>query len=175
MDAMKLRHALRLLVLAAAVTALAGCGVRGKRGPGEVAPGGSVVPAPAKLKFLITITPSRFAIGERVSLEASLFNEGEKAYEQSCPTSCVWDYEVTTLDGQRVGPARECLSEKTELRLEPGELRMIMRNWSGRDHFFGAAERLVPGTYLVTAGFVDGDGRVVPMMEAVEVQVVKGR
>ena len=160
--------------MAVAIAALVGCVARGKRGPGEPAPGESVA-APGDLKFLITITPSRFAVGERVALEASLFNEGAKAFERACPTSCVWDYEVTTLDGQRVGPARECLPEKTELRLEPGELRMIMRNWSGRDHYFGAAGRLAPGTYRVTAGLVDSDGRVVPMMEPVEVEVVKSR
>lgn len=172
---MKLRHALQFLLLAAAIAALDGCAARGKRGPGEVAPSGeTVVAAPEGLKFLITITPARFAVGERVALEASLFNEGEKKFQRDCPTSCVWDYEVTTLDGQRVGPVRECLPEKTELRLEPGELRMIMRNWSGRDHYFGA-ESLAPGTYRVTAGFVDANGRVVPMMEPVEVEVVKSR
>jgi len=172
---MKLRRAFVLVLMVAAIAALAGC-VRGKRGAGEpTQPGESVVAAPEGLKFLITITPPRFAVGERVSLEASLFNQGQKSFERKCPTSCVWDYEVTTLDGQRVGPARECLPEKTELRLEPGELRMIMRNWSGRDHYFGAAERLAPGTYRVTAGFVDGDGRVVPMMDPVEVQIVKAR
>jgi hypothetical protein len=157
----------------AALAVVAGCVGRGQRA-GEPAPSGEAA-APEGIKFLITITPTRFVLGERVTLEASLFNEGGKAFERDCPTSCVWDYEVTTPDGRRVGPARECLPEPTELRLEAGELRMIMRNWSGRDLYFGAAERLEPGTYRVTAGFVDEAGRVVPMMEPVDVDIVKGR
>lgn len=171
------RYRVRIVLVVAFALAAAGCGIRGKQPvPPPAEPGTVLVtPAPAKLKFSVTITPPRFALGERVALEASMFNEGEKAFEHSFATSCMWDYDVTTEDGRSVGPVRPCAPEKTELRLEAGELRMIMRNWSGRDHYFGTSENLPAGRYRVTAGLVDETGRVIPMMEPVEIEIVAKR
>ncbi len=153
-----------------ALAVAAGCGPHPET---QKEPG--VYEAPDGVKFSVKITPIRFAIGEPVSLEASLFNGGTRAYEKQFATGCQWDYEVANESGQVVAPSRICAMALSELRLEPGELRVIMREWKGNDDYFGAGEALPPGRYSVTAGFVDEHSRVVSMSEPVWIEIVAPR
>lgn len=139
----------------------------------EKTPG--VYESPDGIKFSVKVMPLRFAIGEPVTLEASLFNGGTHAYEKKFATGCQWDYEVANESGRVVAPSRMCAMALSELSLEPGELRVIMREWKGNDDYFGAGEPLPPGRYSVTAGFVDEHTRVVPMSEPVWIEVVAPR
>ena len=165
---------MRRLILPVLVAglALSGCGPRVRHAP-EPPPPPGVVAAPPGIKFSVKIKPTRFALGEHVFLEATLFNDNTRNFEQTFATSCTWDYEVTAEDGRVVGPIHPCDSMAETLRLEPGELRMIMRDWQGRDRYFDAMEALLPGTYKVTAGFVDENRRVVPMADPVTVVITK--
>lgn len=159
----RLRSVATLLILAAALS----CAPQK-----DVLESPGVYAAPDDLKFTVKITPLRFALGEAVALEASMFNGGKSAFERSFASGCQWDYEVSTENGRVVAPARVCAMALSELRLEPGELRMILRDWKGNDDYFGAAERLPPGRYSVTAGLVDEHQRVVPMSEPVWIEIV---
>jgi Intracellular proteinase inhibitor len=138
----------------------------------EFTPSPGVYAAPDKLKFSVKVTPTRFTPGEPVSLEASLFNGGDQAFEKTFMTGCQWDFEIAADNGRVLGPSRVCTMAGSELRLEPGELRMIIRDWKGNDDYFGVSEPLTPGRYAVTAGFVDADTRVVPMAEPFWIEVV---
>jgi len=162
-----------LLVLAA----VAGCGVRGKRATEPLPPpvGEGVLPAPGNLKFTLTVTPRRFAVGERVTFEASMFNESKEVFERDCPNDCVWDYDVVAADGTHIGPRRDCIPTETELKLEGGELRMIIRNWNRKEGYFGAGGSVAPGRYVINAGFVDETGKVQPMAEPAIVEVLPAR
>jgi hypothetical protein len=80
---------------------------------------------------------------------------------------------VTAEDGRVVGPVRACEGGGESLQLEAGELRMIVRDWQGRDRYFNAVEALLPGTYQVTAGFVDENRHVSPMADPVTVVITK--
>jgi hypothetical protein len=100
----------------------------------------------------VKITPTKFKAGERVSLEATMFNDSEKRFEKSFQTSCTWDYEVANESGRVVGPERACEPVKGEIALEPGELRMIVREWSSGQKYFSGPEQLSPG-------FLQGNGR----------------
>jgi hypothetical protein len=151
------------------VLALSACAPRGRR---ELPPPGGVTPAPEGIKFTLKVKPPRFRPGQRVVLEATLFNESEKSFERKFPTSCVWDYELATAGGRIVGPARTCAEPGETLHLEPGELRMIMREWGGRDRYFDAVEPLQPGTYRLSAGFIDETHRVVSMADPVTIEVL---
>ena len=131
-----------------------------------------VVAAPKGLKFSVKITPTRFRIGQTVKLEATMFNESAKKYEETFPTGCVWDYQIATETAQVVGPGRMCTQAFTEVTLEPGELRMIVREWSGNDRYFDAHSRLEPGLYKVTAGLLDEHQRVIPMADPVTIEVL---
>jgi hypothetical protein len=128
---------------------------------------------PGDVKFSVKVTPQKFALGEAVALEASLFNGNRDVFQKEFSSGCTWDYEVASSDGRVVGPSRMCAMAITELRLEPGELRMIMRNWKGDDDYFGVGEPLPPGRYSVTAGFVDEYTRVVPMAEPVWIEIIE--
>lgn len=161
----------RVCLLVLSVLA-AGCAPR--QAP-ELKPSG-VYESPGGLKFSVKVTPARFALGEPVSLEATLFNGSSRdAFKKSFATGCQWDYEVSTENGRVVAPSRMCAMAQSELRLEPGELRMILRDWKGNDDYFGAAEALSPGRYSVTAGFVDEHHRVVAMAEPVWIEIVAPR
>ena len=165
---MRVRSILLCLLAATA----AGCAGHAPRAP-EPPPPPGVTAAPGRLKFTVTVKPARFAPGERVVLEATLFNDSPDSFEREFDSSCTWDYEVTAEDGRVVGPARTCEPKGEELRLEPGELRMIVRDWSGRDRYFNATDPLPPGTYRVTAGLIDENRRVVPMADPVLVEIRK--
>jgi hypothetical protein len=131
-----------------------------------------VTQAPKGLKFAVKVTPTRFKAGERVSLEATMFNDSEKRFEKTFSTSCTWDYEVATESGRIVGPARTCDATEGEIVLEPGELRMIIREWSGSERYFSGPEHLPPGSYKVTAGLMDEWQRVIPMADPVTIQIL---
>jgi hypothetical protein len=105
-------------------------------------------------------------------LEASLFNGSDRAFEQKFATGCQWDYEIAADNGRVLGPFRACTMAGSELRLEPGELRVILRDWKGNDDYFGVSEPLSPGRYSITAGFVDAAMRVIPMAEPFWIEVV---
>lgn len=149
-----------------ALVAVAGCAPHKDK---MESPG--VYESPDGLKFTVKVTPPRFAIGEPVQLEASLFNGGKGAFDRKFNTGCQWDYEVSTENGRVVTPARICTMATSELHLEPGELRMILRDWKGNDEYFGVNDPLPPGRYSVTAGFVEGF-RVVPMSDPVWFEIV---
>lgn len=138
----------------------------------EFTPSPGVYAAPDKLKFSVKVTPARFTLGEPVSLEASLFNDSDHAFEKKFMTGCQWDFEIADISGRVLGPSRVCTMAESELRLEPGELRVILRDWKGNDDYFGVSERLSPGRYAITAGFVEADTRVVPMAEPFWIEVV---
>jgi len=127
------------------------------------------------IKFSVKITPERFSLGEPVTLEASMFNDGDDTYEKEFASGCQWDYEVATENGRVVAPSRMCAMALSELRLEPGELRVILREWKGNDDYFGAGGPLAPGRYSVTAGFVDEHTRVVAMSEPVWIEIVASK
>jgi hypothetical protein len=146
-----------------------GCAGQRSRAPGTE-PAAGIEAAPKGLKFTVKVTPTRFAPGERVVLEASMFNDSDRRFEKEFPTACVFDYEIAA-DARVLGPSRMCAQAVTEVVLEPGELRMIMREWGGRDRYFDAYEPLTPGIYTVTAGLVEG-GRVVPMADPVTIEVL---
>ena len=149
---------------------LAACAPRGERpGTEETIPG--VTPAPGGLKFAVRVAPLRFNPGDRVTLEASLFNDSEDSYKKKFKSHCIWDYEITTPDGVPLRATRECIPQDTTMVLAPGELGMIVREWSGRQRYFNAAQSLVAGRYLVVAGFLE-EGRVVPMSVPVEIEVL---
>ncbi|HEU4366507.1 MAG TPA: hypothetical protein VFT13_13705 [Candidatus Krumholzibacteria bacterium] len=156
------------------VVALAGCAPRGERMPDvEEIPG--VTPAPGGLRFSVRVNPARFVPGDRVTLEASLFNDSEDDYKERFDTNCIWDFGITSEDGLSLSAARECIPQDSTLVLAPGELRMIVRNWSGRERYFNAAQPLAAGRYLIVAGFLDADHRVIPMSAPVEVEVIERR
>lgn len=165
---MSLQRALRTTALAwvAVMTACA------RHPEPEFTPSPGVYAAPDELKFSVKVTPPRFAVGEPVSLEASLFNGSDRAFEQKFATGCQWDYEIAADNGRVLGPSRICTMAGSELRLEPGELRVILRDWKGNDDYFGVSEPLSPGRYSITAGFVDASMRVIPMAEPFWIEVV---
>jgi hypothetical protein len=168
------RARLALMIAIGAMAALAGCARHGERpAPVEEIPG--VTPAPGGLRFSVRVAPLKFAPGERVSLEASLFNDSEDSYKRKFDTHCIWDYEITTEDGLPLTAARECMPQDSTMVLAPGELRMIVRDWSGRDRYFNAAQPLAAGRYLIVAGFLDEGYRVIPMSAPVEIEVLAGR
>jgi hypothetical protein len=160
-----------VVVVALGIVSLLGCAAH----KGEITPAPGVYPTPGELRFSVKITPQKFALGEPVALEASLFNGNRDVFEKKFRSGCTWDYEIAASDGHVVGPSRMCAMAETELRLEPGELRMIMRNWKGKDDYFGVGEPLSPGRYSVTAGFVDEYTRVVPMAEPVWIEIVESK
>ncbi len=159
--------------IALTVLALVLCMSCAKKGI-EIEPSPGVYPAPENTKFSVKVTPERFAIGEPVSLEASLFNGGAEAFHKEFPSGCIWDIEVADESGRVLTPERMCTMAITKLDLAPGELRMMMREWKGNDDYFNISEPLAPGRYLITAGFIDG-GRVVPMSEPVWIEVVAAK
>ena len=69
-----------------------------------------------------------------------------------------------------LGPEQICTQATTTLTLEPGELRMIMRDFSG-SKYFELDESLAPGAYNVAAGLIE-NGRVVPMSDPVTIEVL---
>jgi len=160
-------------LLLCAMVVVAGCAPRGERaGEEETIPG--VAPAPKGLKFSVRVAPLRFNAGDRVTMEASLFNDSEDSYKKKFHSHCIWDYEITTPDGVPLRAARECIPQDTTVVLAPGELGMIVREWSGRQRYFNAAQPLAAGRYLIVAGFLD-QGRVIPMSVPVEIEVMQGR
>ncbi len=156
-----------------ALVMAAGCAKRAERVPeAEEIPG--VTPAPGGLRFAVTIQPRQFTIGQRVHMEASLFNDSDDIFKKKYPNGCTWGYEVLTEDGRRAGPRQTCVdSASTEIRLAPGELRMIVRDWRGG--YFDADTPLGPGRYEITVGLVDRDARVIPMAEPVRVEIMERR
>jgi hypothetical protein len=127
--------------------------------------------APDGLRFSVRVSPSRFRPGQRVLLEASLFNEGDDDWEKDYDSSCIWDYEITNEFGDPLRAERGCLPHDSTVVLAPGELRMIVREWSG-GRYFNARSVLTPGKYRVVAGFLDEARRVIPMSPPVEVEVM---
>ena len=142
------------------------------RGPAEKEPG--VYESPGGIKFSVKVTPPAFALGEPVTLEASLFNDGKEGFDQQFPNACVWNYQVANESGRVFGPNPMCATVVTDFHLEPGELRVIMREWKGNDRYFDLSEPLPPGRYSVTAGFVDGPG-IIPMSEPVWIDIAAPR
>lgn len=162
-------RAIRFAGIMALIIAVAGCAGHKPRKP-EVEPPPGIEEAPMGLKFSVKVTPARFRLGERVVLEATMFNDSEKRFEKEFPSACIFDYEIAA-DARVLGPDRMCAQAITDVVLEPGELRMIVREWSGNDHYFDAREQLAPGVYQVTAGLVEG-GQVVPMADPVTIEVL---
>lgn len=158
------------VVLAALLMSCAGYGPRHPEPEMPLPPG--VVAAPKGLKFSVKITPTRFKIGETVKLEATMFNDSEKTFHQKFATGCQWDYEIANEAGEVLGPGRMCTQAFSELTLEPGELRMIVREWPGRERYFGVHEPLSPGFYKVTAGLLDEYQRVIPMADPLTIEVI---
>jgi hypothetical protein len=155
------------------IMCVAGCGgQRPRKGEPEMPLPPGVAEAPKGLKFSIKITPTKFKLGDRVSLEATMFNDSEKRFQQSFKTSCTWDYQVAAETGRIVGPERKCDPTGAEIVLEPGELRMIIRDWGAGNDYFGAPEKMSPGFYKVTAGLVDEFQRVIPMADPVTVEIL---
>jgi hypothetical protein len=162
------------IVALGVLCALVACAPHGgKPGESEEIPG--EVPAPGGIKFSVRVAPLRFAAGDRVSLEASLFNDSEDTFKKKYPTHCIWGYALTTLDGVSLERARECVPQDSTMVLAPGELRMIVREWSGRERYFNANQPLAVGKYQVVAGFLDKDFRVVPMSAPVEIEIMPRR
>jgi hypothetical protein len=165
---MHMRHYIVRACALVMIVALAGCAGHKPREPElELPPG--IEEAPGGLKFSVKITPTTFKLGQRVVLEATMFNDSDKKFEQQFPTACVFDYEIAA-NARVLGPSRMCAQAVTDVVLEPGELRMIMREWSGNDRYFDANDPLEPGIYQVTAGLVEG-GRVVPMADPVTIEI----
>lgn len=150
---------------------MAGCaGHEGPRKEPEMPLPPGVSPAPKGLKFSVKITPTKFKLGEHVKLEATMFNDSSDKFEQTFPTACVWDYEIAG-DARIFGPSRQCAMTETTIALEPGELRMIIRDWGGNDRYFDALAPLEPGTYQVTAGLIENQ-RVVAMADPVTIEIL---
>jgi hypothetical protein len=150
---------------------MAGC-VGGHRAPSNepempLPPG--VFEAPEGLKFSVKITPSRFKIGEHVKLEATMFNDSDKKFEKDFPTGCTWYFQVAH-DVRVLGPTLMCTMAGSSLALEPGELRVIVRDFSG-SKYFEIDQTLTPGTYQVSAGLVENMS-VVPMSDPVTIEIL---
>lgn len=158
-------------VLAASLVACAGHAPRQPEPEMPLPPG--VVAAPKGLKFSVKITPTTFKIGQRVSLEATMFNDSEKRFRTKFATGCQWDYQIASESAQVLGPNRVCTQAPSELTLEPGELRMIVRDWSGNDRYFDALQSLSPGVYKITAGLLDEHQRVIPMANPVRIEILR--
>lgn len=167
---MRFRSRILLACATGVLVVLSACAGHKPRDPELPLPPG-IEPAPKGLKFSVKITPTKFRIGQRVVIEAALFNDSDKKFEQDFPTSCTWDYEIAS-GGRVLGPARECTQIGSELVLEPGELRMIVREWSGNDKYFNTHDTLPPGVYQVTAGLIDPHMRVSPMADPVTIEVL---
>ena len=163
---MRVRRFVFLALLVA--VALAGCVGGHRRGEPEMPLPPGVNEAPNGLKFSVKITPSSFKLGEHVKLEATMFNQSDKKFEKDFPTGCQWDFQVAR-DTRILGPTRMCTQATGNLTLEPGEMRMIVREFGGND-YFELDEKLTPGTYHVSAGLVE-NGRVVPMSDPVTIEV----
>lgn len=168
---MSIRRTIWLLCAIAIVSGIAGCGgQRPRKGEPEMPLPPGVAEAPKGLKFSVKITPTKFKLGDRVTLEATMFNDSEKGFQKSFNTSCTWDYQAAAETGRIVGPERKCEPAGGEIVLEPGELRMIIREFSGNSYF--GAEKMSPGFYKVTAGLMDEFQRVIPMADPVTVEIM---
>ncbi len=166
---MRIERKIRIVCAVVGIMAIAGCTGHAPREPGlEPAPG--TEEAPKGLRFSVKVTPARFKMGERVVLEATMFNDSEKKFEKEFPSACIFDYEIAS-SARVLGPSRMCAQVVTDLALAPGEMRVIVREWSGNQRYFDAAEPLTPGTYQLTAGLVEG-GQVVPMADPVTVEIL---
>jgi len=156
--------------VAAVIVAMAGCaGQRARNEPEMPLPPG-VSEAPKGLKFSVKITPTRFRLGEHVKLEASMFNDSDKKFEQGFSSGCQWNFQIAR-DARILGPFPICTMATTTLTLEPGEMRMIVREWGGNDHYFELNERLAPGTYQVTAGLME-NGHAATMADPVTIEIL---
>lgn len=163
------RHVFAVIMVCAILAIVGGCerGVREPE-PSEI-PG--IYEAPKGLRFSLTVRPQTLTLGQRVYMEASLFNDSDRLFKQSAPNGCHWSYEVLAEDGHRVGPVHTCVdSASSDLRLEPGELRMIVREWAGRDYFDGL-ETVAPGRYEIVVGLMSRDVRVIPMAQPVWIEI----
>jgi len=164
----------RLIAYAGAVAmlvALSGCaGLNPPHGEPEMPLPVGTQPAPDGLKFSVKVTPSRFRLGDSVKLEATMFNNSGKRFERDFPSGCQWSFQVTR-DVRILGPAVICTQMTTRLVLEPGELRMIVRDFGGSDRYFELNDPLRMGTYQISAGLIE-NGRVVPMSDPVTVEVL---
>jgi hypothetical protein len=159
------------VVCAVAIVMMAGCAGQhaGEKAPEMPLPPG-VAQAPKGLKFSVKVTPTTFTIGEHVKLEATMFNDSTDRFTRDFPTGCQWDFQVAR-DVRVLGPNRNCTDARSGLTLEPGELRMIVRDFTG-GKYFELDEPMTPGTYQVTAGLVE-NGRVIPMADPVTIEVVQ--
>jgi hypothetical protein len=121
--------------LTAVIVAMAGCAGEhpGKQEPEMPLPPG-VHEAPEGLKFSVKITPTRFRLGEHVKLEASMFNDSEKKFVRGFASGCIWYFQVAR-DSRVLGPTLICTMDAPVLTLEPGELRMIVRDFGGSKYF----------------------------------------
>lgn len=164
-------HSRRFVIGALIIAvAMAGCvgGHRPRNEPDMPLPPG-VSEAPKGLKFSVKITPTRFRLGEHVKLEATMFNDSEKKFEKDFPDACTWYFQVAR-DTRVLGPTQMCAQTLTTLTLEPGELRMIAREFGG-GAYFELNEKLTPGLYQVSAGLIE-HGRVLPMSDPVAIEVL---
>jgi hypothetical protein len=166
---MRTRRRISVTCAIVAIVAIAGCTGHQPRDP-ELEPAPGTEEAPKGLRFSVKVTPARFKMGERVVLEATMFNDSDSKFEKEFPSACIFDYEIAS-SARVLGPSRMCAQAVTDLALEPGEMRVIMREWSGNQRYFDATEPLAPGTYQVTAGLV-GDGQVIPMADPVTVEIL---
>ena len=168
---MRWRRFICAACVAAVIAAMAGCAGEhpGKKEPEMPLPPG-VSQAPKGLKFSVKITPTRFRLGDHVKLEATMFNDSSDKFARDFPSGCQWDFQIAR-DVRVLGPNRMCTMATTELTLEPGELRMIVRDWNAASQYFELEEPLTPGSYQVTAGLFE-NGRVTPMADPVSIEIL---
>jgi len=132
-------------------------------------------PSPWPVDLSISVAPGEFMMGDTVEVEIGLFNPSSEPVEMLFPSSCNVDFQLTDSFGRVVAPSRKCGQVRSTIYLDPFESRLFKQRWDGTDRYFDAMEDLRSGSYLITAGFVEGT-RFIEVTDPIVVVIkAKGR
>jgi hypothetical protein len=159
------------VMLGVALLSISGCYTQLRTTGVAAEPGAEPSEWPVDLS--ISIAPAEFAMGDTVEVEIILFNPSSEPIEMLFPSSCNVDFQIRDSFGRVVAPSRMCSQVVSTLYFDPFETRRFAQSWEGTDGYFDAVEEMKPGTYLMTAGFVEGT-RFIEVTDPIPV-VIKAR
>ena len=81
------------------------------------------------------------------------------------------DFQVWDSEGRVIAPFRACNAFGSSISLDGYETRVIRRQWTPRDDYYSTTDRILPGRYWITAGFVWGV-RYQAVTDAVMIEIV---
>lgn len=108
------------------------------------------------LDLFLSVEPVKFRIGDPVDLMITVYNPHPRHVEFLFPSGCNVDYEVRNSWGKVVGPFRACNAFGSSIDLDAHETLVFERHWPNDGRYFTSADKLVPGRYWITAGYVWG-------------------